>query len=338
MREATLYEPLDDDAVLCRLCPWNCRIPPGEAGICQVRQNHEGMLQTLNYGPISAAAVEPIERRGVYHLFPGNIVLTLGGWGNNLRCRHRPPPADLPAEGQRRFLDPERVISFALERNCRGIGWGYQEPVVWLEYVLDCAMLAKANGFFTFILTSGYMTPEALDLLGPYLNAYVVEILAVSAEPYETLCMLPDCEVILNTTLRAQQEWNCHVEVHTPIIPQVNGSDESVRGMASWIRDSLGPDTPWHLSRLEPTEHFPEQAPTSKEQLEQAQGVGRESGLYYVYLQAGEESGLSSTVCPSCGQTLIRREGNFRIKVVGVEDGKCSRCEQEINLRRSIFK
>jgi len=337
MAEALLYEQREDRSVLCRVCPWECAIPEGGKGRCLVRQNREGTLQADNYGLVSAAAVEPVERRGVYHMFPGCLVLTLGGWGNALACRHRPAVPAMPSE-KARFLDPERVASFAVEQRCRGLAWDYQEPIVWLEYVLDSAKLARANGLFTMLYTNGYATRAALDLLGPYLDAYIVEILAADAAPYQRLCDLGSGEAILQGTIHMQRQWRCHVEIHTPLIPGINDGDELVRGLAGWIRDSLGPGVPWHLWAYEPAGELAGQAAPAIEALEQARSVGREAGLRYVYIQAGEQIGLTPTLCPSCGQVLIRREGRFFIKVSGVEGNKCARCGQEIALRRSIFK
>jgi len=339
MQDALLYDRVEGANVLCRLCPWRCRIAPGESGLCRVRENQDGALYPLNYGLISAAAVEPIERRGVYHLFPGSVLLTLGGWGDNLHCRFRPAPPELPGVGEKqRYLDAERAIDFAVEHHCRGLAWGYQEPAVWLEYVLDSAKLARANGLFTLLLTRGFVSEEAIDLLGPYLDACAVEILAASGQPYEQACGLPDWEAILRSTAHARERWRCHVEVHTPLIAGVNGEEEMLRGLASWIREKMGVDTPWHLLHFEPAGEMAGKPPASPAELERAQEVGREAGLRYVYVQSGEEAGLTHTLCPSCGQVLIRREGKFYVRIAGIEDGKCARCGQEIYLRRSIFK
>jgi pyruvate formate lyase activating enzyme len=339
MREALLYDRLDGEEVQCRLCPWNCQIAPGELGRCRVRQNQEGTLHSLNYGLISAAAVDPVERRGVYHLFPGSLILCLGGWGSSLHCRHRPVVPDIPEEqARRRFLDPERATNFALEHRCRGVAWTFEEPVVWLEYVLDSAKLAKANGFYTLIKTNGYINNEALDLLGPYMNAYIVEILSASTGPYETLCDLAQWQDILDATVYAQERWSCHIEVHTPIILGINREDSIIRELAGWIRDHLGEATPWHVWRYETAGELVGQAPSSHEDLEWAQQVGQESGLQYVYIQGDEEVGLTSTHCPSCGQVLVQRQGDYYVKVVGMENGKCGRCGLPIQLKRSIFK
>ncbi len=333
MQEALLYDRLDDRQVLCRQCPWRCQIAPGELGRCRVRLNQEGTLFAPNYGLISAAAVEPIERRWIYHLFPGTVLLTLGGWGNNLRCRHRPEPAAIPQEqGKRRFLDAERAISFALERNCRGLGWGYEEPAVWLEYVLDGMKLAKANGLYTAILTNGFISPEALDLLGPYLDAYIVQLLAASAGPYEEVCGLEEWPAILEATAYARKRWNCHLEVHTPLLPGVNQEDNLLRELAGWIRDRVGKDTPWHLIGPEATEDT-----VPAEELEWARMVGVEAGLEYVYLHRPGQA-PTSTLCPSCGQVLIQRQETYYVKLSGIEEGQCSRCGHPIRLQRSIFK
>ena len=330
MQEALLYDRLEGQVALCRQCPWRCQIAPGELGRCRVRQNQEGTLVAPNYGLISAAAVEPIERRWIYHLFPGTVMLTLGGWGNNLRCWHREPPPDIPQEqSKRRFLDVERAISFALERNCRGLAWDYEEPAVWLEYVLDGLKLAKANGLYTVILTNGFISTEALDLLGPYLNAYIVQVLAATPGPYEEVCGLENWSAILEATQYAHERWNCHLEVHTPLLNGVNQEDNILRELASWVRDHIGRDTPWHLIA-------PEDTP-SLDDLEWARIVGLEAGLEYVYLHR-PGAPPTSTQCPSCGQVVIHRQETYYVKLSGIEEGRCSRCGHPIRLQRSIFK
>ncbi len=339
MQEAILYDRQEGQAVTCRLCPWFCRIEPGASGVCRVRENREGTLYSLNYGLVSAAAAEPVERRGLYHFFPGNAILTLGGWGSNLPGKHRAPAPALSSEGEtKRYLDPEKAATFAVDHHCRGIAWNYQEPIVWLEYVLDSAKMARANGLFTLLLTGGYVTEAALDVLGPYLDGYAVEILAAEAHPYELLSALPRWESVLQGTIYAQTKWRCHVEVHTPVIPGVNDSDEIIRGTAGWIREQLGPDTPWHLDRYVPAGEMSTWVASTPEDLNRVQGIGREAGLHYVYTRTGEEAGLSPTICPSCGNVLVRREGKFLVRTTGIEGGKCVRCGLGIAMRRSIFK
>ncbi len=339
MQEAILYDRQEGQVVTCRLCPWFCRIEPGASGVCRVRENREGTLYSLNYGLVSAAAAEPVERRGLYHFFPGNAILTLGGWGSNLPGKHHAPTPELPGKGEaQRYLDAEKAATFAVDHHCRGLAWNYQESAVWIEYVLDSAKMARANGLFTLLVTGGYLTEEALDELGPYLDGYAVEILGADAHPYELLSALPHWEAILQGTAWAQSRWRCHVEVHTPVIPGVNDSDEVIRALAGWIREQLGPSTPWHLDRYIPAGEMSTWVASTPEDLNRVQGIGREAGLQYVYTRTGEEAGLSATVCPSCGNVLVKREGKFLVRLTGVEGGKCTRCGLEIAMRRSIFK
>lgn len=339
MREALLYEQMDDQIVLCQLCPWECRIAPGESGRCLVRQNQEGELFTLNYGLVSAAAIEPIEQRGIYHLFPGSVIMSLGGWGDSLACRHRAAPTPIPEdEKKRRYLDPERLIEFSLERRARGIAWSYGEPGVWIEYMLDTAKLAKANGFFTLVKTNGMISKAALDQLGPYLNAYVVELLGAEAAPYAELCQSPPWERILEAAIYAKDRWHCHIEIQTPVIPGVNREDSIIRSLAGWIRDQLGAGTPWHLWRYEPAGELTGQAATLEEDLVWAQQVGKESGLNYIYLHKGEGATPSDTRCPACDRLLIRRDEKYLVKLVGVLDGKCTQCGESVPLSQTIFK
>lgn len=338
MQEARLYDQLEDGLVRCRVCPWYCEIGLGERGRCQVRENQDGTLYTLNYGLIAAASLDPIERQGLYHLFPGNMILSLGGWGTNLSCRHRAASPELPPKEETRFLDPEKAINFAIERRCRGVAWGFQEPTVWLEYILDLAMLFRANGMFTLMITNGYITKEALDLLGSYLDVYTVELPAVAPEDYAALCEEAQVEPVLEGIFHMQQHWRCHIELHTPLIPGINDGDDQLNDLAVWIRDTLGPDVPWHLWSYEPAGELADQTATAPEALVHASEVGSKAGLRYVYVQTGEVEGLSSTFCPACGNLIIRREGHYVIKIVGLEGSKCSQCGQEIHLRRSIFK
>ncbi|MGC8874389.1 MAG: radical SAM protein, partial [Chloroflexia bacterium] len=329
------YDQEEGGSVRCRLCPWFCRLAPGETGLCRVRQNREGALYSLNYGRLAAAAVEPIERRGLYHLFPGSIILTLGSWGDNLPCGTRSVSAEMPAEdGAKRLLDPERAAAFAVEHRCRGIAWGYREPAVWLEYVLDSAKMARANGLFTCLITKGLITREALDLLGPYLDACAAELLAASGSVYERACGRDAWGEISGLPRYLRERWRAHIEIHTPLLVGINDDDEVLRGLADWILEELGPETPWHLWRKETFGL----SPASMEALDRARVLGQERGLAYVYVQTGTEESLSNTRCPSCGQTLIRREGRYYIKISGIEEGRCTQCGHEIYLRRTIFK
>lgn len=335
MQEALLYEREEGGNVLCRLCPWFCRLAPGETGRCGVRENQGGVLYSRNYGRVAAAAVEPIERRGLYHLFPGSIILTLGSWGDNLPCGTRPLTAEMPPEAEaKRLLDPERAASFAVEHRCRGMAWGYREPAVWMEYVLDCAKMARANGLFTLWITKGFIAQEAVDLLGPYLDACALELLAASGSVYERSCGRDAWTTVSAIPRYLRERWRVHLEIHTPLLPGTNDDEGTLRGLADWILEELGPETPWHIWRKEGL-GLP---PASAEALEHARTLGRGAGLAYVYVQTGTEESLSHTRCPSCGQTLIRREGKYYVKIAGIEEGKCIQCGHEIYLRRSIFK
>jgi pyruvate formate lyase activating enzyme len=338
MEEALLYDRLDEGGVRCRLCPWECQIAPGERGRCQVRENQEGTLYALNHGLVAMAALDPIERWGLYHLTPGSIVLALGSWGTNLAGRHQPAAPALPPAEKARFLDPEKAISFAIERRCRSVAWGFQEPAVWMEYVLNSAMLVRANGMYALMQTNGYIAREALDLLGTYLDAYTVEILSTSSAVYESLYGPIQLAPILDGTAHMQQKWRCHIEIRTPLIPQVNDSDEEVTALAVWIRDTLGPDVPWHLQRYEPAGEFADRTATSTDALAHACEAGRQAGLRYVYIPTDQEAGLAHTYCPACGNLIVRRGAQYNVKIVGLEGTKCAQCGLEIALRRSIFK
>jgi len=171
VREALLYEKLPGSVTKCRTCQWRCRINPGKYGVCGMYQNREGVLYNLNYAVVSSLAAAPIEKKPLYHFFPGSAVFSLGTLGCNFHCRHCQNWEIAMAYSREiascRELSPEAEIDLALDHGCRGLAWTYNEPTVWFEYTVESAMLAKEKGLYTVYVTNGYATQEALDKLAP---------------------------------------------------------------------------------------------------------------------------------------------------------------------------
>ena len=239
MREALLYEKLPGSMVQCQTCQWHCKIIPGKYGVCGMYQNRDGVLLNLNYGMVSSMASDPIEKKPLYHFFPGSVVFSLGTLGCNFHCRHcqnwEIAMADSRATESCRELSPEDEISLAIKTGCHGIAWTYNEPAIWFEYTLDSARLAKQEGLYTVYVTNGYSTPQALDTIGPFLDAWRVDVKGFSDEFYRGLAKVPHWREILKTAERARHKWNMHVEVVTNVIPGMNDDDEQLRGIATWI-------------------------------------------------------------------------------------------------------
>jgi pyruvate formate lyase activating enzyme len=336
--EVYLYEKLTESRVRCNDCQWRCVINPGKFGVCRVRRNDDGILHVLNYAQASSVAVDPVEKKPLFHFFPGSSALSLGTWGCNFHCRHcqnwQISCIETPAEmaDESRYLPPEEAVKLAKQRGCGGITWTYNEPSIWFEYTLDSAKLAKKEGLYTGYVTNGYLSAEALDTIGPYLDAWRVDIKGFSDELYKSLAKIPRWRGILDVTKRAQQEWGMHVEVVTNVIPTMNDDDEQLNGIASWMRDELGELTPWHVTRFYPQYNLTHLPPTPVESLEKAYNIGRKVGLRFVYLGNVPGHKAENTVCYCCGNVVIQRIG-YEVDVIGIDGSKCKFCGSELNIK-----
>jgi len=338
MHEAMIYEKLHNSRVRCHTCQWHCNIAPGKSGVCRMYINQDSVLYSMNYAKTSSVAVDPIEKKPLFHFFPGSLVFSLGSWGCNFHCQDCQnweiscPETDEPWRRSRE-IQPQAAVELAKHYQCEGIAWTYNEPTIWFEYTFDCAKLAKENNLYTVYVTNGYMTPEALDTIGPYLDALRVDVKGFTDSFYQKLAKVPRWRGILEVTKQAKEKWNMHVEVVTNIIPTMNDDDQQLKGIAHWIRDELGELTPWHVTRFFPHHYMSDLPPTPISTLEHAYEIGRKAGLKFVY--AGNVAGHKSenTTCYSCGKLLVQRFG-YQTKVVGLEDSRCKFCGAELNFKR----
>lgn len=337
MREAMLYEKLPGSRVRCGTCQWRCRINPGKYGVCGMYQNQGGTLFNLNYARVSSAAADPIEKKPLFHFYPGTLCFSLGTLGCNFHCKHCQNWEISTADSSSllhdcRELQPKSAIELARQSRCQGISWTYNEPTIWFEYTLDSAKLAKAANLYTVYVTNGYATPEALDTIGHYLDAWRVDIKGFSDEFYKTLSGVPHWREILDVTKRAKNKWGMHVEVITNIIPTMNDDDEQLKGIADWIRDELGELTPWHVTRFYPHHNMTHLPATPLETIDRACEIGRKAGLKFIY--AGNVSGheSESTRCYACGKVIVNRVG-YQTEVTGLDGSKCRFCGAELNFR-----
>jgi pyruvate formate lyase activating enzyme len=340
MHEAALYEKLPDSRVRCHTCQWRCRINPGKYGVCGMYQNQDGTLFNLNYARVSSSAADPIEKKPLFHFYPGTLCFSLGTLGCNFHCKHCQNWEISTADSSSllhscRELQPKDAIELAKQYRCQGISWTYNEPTIWFEYTLDSAKLAKNNNLYTVYVTNGYATPEALDTIGPYLDAWRVDIKGFSDEFYKTLSGVPHWREILEVTKRAKNKWGMHVEVITNIIPTMNDDDKQLEGIAKWIRDELGELTPWHVTRFYPHHKLTHLPPTPLEAIDRACEIGRQAGLKFIY--AGNVSGhqSESTRCYNCGKVNVRRLG-YQTEVTGLDGSKCRFCGAELNFRFAL--
>jgi pyruvate formate lyase activating enzyme len=328
MHEALLWES-DGDRVRCLLCPNDCRIADGSRGTCGVRENRGGTLCALTYGLVSSVAVDPVEKKPVFHFRPGTRALSLGSVGCSMRCGHcqnwqisRSRPGDGDSLDH---LPADRVAPLAREHRCEGVAFTYNEPVIWIEYVLDVARACKEAGLYTVMVTNGYITAEGLDLIGPHIDVWRVDVKGFSDRVYHELCKVRSVQPVLDMAVRAQDRWGMHVEVVTNVIPTVNDDDETISRIARWIRAELGPDTPWHITRFFPYLDLAELPPTPVASLERARRIGMDEGLHFVFLGNVDVPGGEDTVCPACGTVAIERRG-YTVAAQRTCRGACARC------------
>jgi pyruvate formate lyase activating enzyme len=337
MVEAILYDRLSNNKVRCNICQRRCAIEEDERGYCRTRMNRRGKLYTLVYGLVSSLLVSPIEKKPVYHFFPGSEWLSLGSFGCNFRCpgcqNWDIAHSNVKEEIKRaRYISPEELIHLAKNNNCHGISWTYNEPTLWLEYTLEGAKLAKKNNLYTNYVTNGFITPEALDLIGPYLDVFRVDLKGFSTDSYKRIAHVEDFSGILEIIKRAKKKWKMHIEIVTNVIPGFNDGEEDLKMMAAWISEELGKDTPWHVTRFFPHLELSHLKPTPIKTLGKIRKIGLEQGLHYVYLGNVPGSQGENTFCPHCGETLIIRDG-LEMRESFLNEGKCKFCNCRIEGR-----
>jgi len=330
-REAILYERLKDDTVKCNVCQRRCLIPNGSTGFCMTRENQGGKLYSLIYGEVSSLSVNPIEKKPVYHFLPGSRWLSLGSLGCNFRCpgcqnwriaHWRGGPMGT------QYLSPPSLVSEAKAAGCKGISWTFNEPALWLEYILDAAKLAKHEGLYTNYVTNGFLTQEAFDRIAPFLDVYRVDIKGFSDQSYRKVTGVKGFEGVSRIAERAK-DYGMHVEIVTNIIPSLNDSEADLRGITSWISERLGPDTPWHVTRFHPHHDLVHLHPTPVATLERAWAIGKEEGLWYIYLGNVPGHRLENTYCHRCQALLIERYV-FDVIRSSIKNNRCPDCGAEI--------
>jgi pyruvate formate lyase activating enzyme len=330
-KEAYLYDKLDEGKVMCRTCQRRCVISEGKTGWCHTRINEEGRLYSLIYGEISSLSINPIEKKPVFHFYPGSKWLSLGSVGCNFRCpgcQNQEIAHWKEGEMYTEYLSPEKLVSKAKVSGSSGISWTFNEPALWFEYTLDGAQLAKAQGLYTNYVTNGFITGEAFDLVAPFLDVYRVDLKGFSNRTYQKIGHIDKFEGILEIAEMAKK-FGMHVEVVTNIIPEFNDNKEELHGIASWIKNSLGPETPWHVTRFYPNPELSRLYPTPIPDLEKAWLIGKGKGLWYVYLGNVPGHKWENTYCHGCGELLIERHV-FEIMKNKIKDGKCPKCKTRI--------
>jgi pyruvate formate lyase activating enzyme len=331
MREAMLYENLENRRVQCHLCAHRCVIKTNKRGICGVRENQDGNLQTLVYARTIAKHMDPVEKKPLFHFQPGSQTYSIATVGCNFRCMfcQNADISQMPRDLKRIMgeeLPPEQVVSAARQGRCRSISYTYTEPTIFFEYAYETTKLAHKGGLKNIFVTNGYMTPEALDLIHPYLDAANVDLKAFTDEFYQEQCGAKLQPVL--DSLKRLKSMGVWLEITTLIIPTMNDSDEELTEIARFIKE-LGADTPWHVSRFHPTYRLMKVPRTPVSTIKRAREIGLQVGLHYVYTGNVPGDQGENTLCHQCDRVLIDRFG-FATGHYGIKKGRCPGCQIEV--------
>ena len=321
IREALFYSKIDDDRVHCRLCPAECHIRPGGRGICGSRFNDDGRLLTDNFGETVTLAIDPIEKKPLYHFFPASDIVSIGANGCNLSCRHC-QNWEISQEKTRTFYIPlEKLPETAAQRGSIGVAYTYTEPVIWFEYILEAAPKIRDAGLVNVMVTNGYINPEPLRQLIPLIDAFNIDLKGMQPEFYRRICKAK-LEPVLET-IRQVAQSSAHLEVTYLIIPGLNDSDDDFHQLGRFLA-SVKKNIPLHLSAYHPNYKL-DNPPTPRETMVRACEI-TDKYLTYVYAGNMQIEGRSDTCCPDCGNVLIQRVW-YRIESAGIDDkGACRNC------------
>lgn len=323
MREAKFFEKNERGIVRCLLCPHHCLIEEGKAGLCRVRRNVGGTLYALTYGKVTSVALDPVEKKPLYHFYPGREILSIGSVGCNFRCpfcQNWHISQVGPEEYRLHEVTPEALLKIAEKESSIGVSFTYNEPFIWWEFVYDVASLFRSRGLKNILVTNGYVAEEPLRELLPLIDAMNIDVKSFDEEFYHRYCRARLSPVL--STVEISLEAGVHVELTHLVITGLNDALEGVRKLVDWIF-RLSPSTPLHISRYFPAYevHNP---PTSLSFLEEAFQIARER-LPFVYLGNVWDEEKSSTLCPSCGKLVVARRG-YTVQTLGLDGSRCRFC------------
>ncbi len=314
----------------CQICPNYCKIAPGKRGKCGIRYNNGKKLVLLTYGKACAVNVDPIEKKPIYHMMPGSLSFSIATTGCCLEClccQNWTISQCLPEEAGSYNLPPEAVVQQAIKKGCKSIAYTYTEPTVFYEYMLDTAIIAKSKGLKNIYVTSGYINPEPLKKLTPYIDAANIDLKGFSNDFYKNYCS-GTLKPVLDT-IKYMSENNTLVEITNLLIPTLNDDMKTIKKMCEWIIKNAGDQTPIHFSRFHPMYKLKNLPPTPPETILNARKIALDTGLKHVYAGNLRVMKEGFTYCPSCGKAVIERFG-YTILKNNLTNGKCNFCKSEV--------
>lgn len=333
MHEADFYIKLKNNIVKCELCPWFCELKPGQTGNCKVRKNEKGTLITRVYNRVSALALDPIEKKPLYHFFPGSQILSLGSVGCNLHClfcqNHHISQCSAESFSHFREITAEQLVETATGiKGNTGIAFTYNEPFTFFEFMFVTAKQAHEKGLKNVVVSNGYINPDPLKKILPFIDGFNIDLKSFNPAFYKTQTKGELAPVL--EALKMIVAGKVHLEITHLVIPSLNDNRTEFENMINWIASELGNKIPLHLSRYFPQYKLTE-PPTPSKTLDEFHEIASKR-LLYVYTGNVPETGNSSTYCAKCGALMIERNRyNVRMRNIG-ENGHCNKCDNQIDM------
>jgi len=329
VKEATYYDVLGEKKIQCKLCPHECRVADRERGTCGVRENRNGTYYTLVHSIPCSAHIDPIEKKPMFHYHPSTQAFSIATAGCNFICKfcqNWEISQKRPEQVEYMKMPPQQVIAIAKQRGCKTVAHTYTEPVIFFEYMLDCAVLGKEKGVPNVMISNGYIQEKPMRELCKYLGAVKIDLKAFTEKFYQEICggkLKPVLDTL--TVLKDEGIW---FEIVVLLIPTLNDGKAEISQMTEWIVKELGPDVPVHFSRYYPTFMLKNIPPTPPETVITARKIAVDNGVKFAYV-GNMISEWESTYCPSCGKVLIRRM-RFATRIEGLKGNKCKYCNETI--------
>ncbi|MFC1454683.1 AmmeMemoRadiSam system radical SAM enzyme [Candidatus Undinarchaeota archaeon] len=332
LHEAKYYTKSADSSVDCQLCPHHCKIQEGKRGLCRVRENQGGKLFSMNYGKLVSMNVDPIEKKPLFHFYPGTQTLSIATTGCNMRCQFCQNWQISQAEPESLSFDevpPEKVVEMAKSQGLGHISYTYTEPTIFYEYAFDVAKLAHKEGIKNSFVSNGFIEEQPLRDLAPYLDAMNMDFKMTNKANYKKYCGADAFDVVQRTA-KLCKELGIHLEITTLIVPELNDNPKELEYIFDFIA-GIDKDIPLHLSRFHPDYKMLDAQITPLETLISAANLAKER-LNYVYVGNTPEYPAENTLCPKC-DTLIIKRSSFSVLSNALDEGKCPKCGEKIPIK-----
>ncbi len=326
-KEARWWTPLPNGRIRCELCPRYCKLADGQTGFCGVRQALGGRLVTLVYGKPAGLAVDPIEKKPLFHFLPASLVLSFGTVGCQLGCRYCQNwhlSRESMTESNLQYVEPGEIVRAAEANDCPSIAYTYNEPIIFAEYLIDIARLARNRGLLNVMVTNGYVSNEARAEVFDLIDGVNVDLKAFD-EGFYRKYTLSSLKPVLETLIWIRTRTRAWLEITTLLIPGLNDAEDQILSEVHWILDNLGRDVPLHFTAFRPDYKMLDHPPTDPETLRRARDIALREGIQFVYVGNVADPAGQTTYCPSCGATLIARTWHAS-DVRGLDGNKCKAC------------